>query len=69
LLNDLPFSEGDTTKRIGVKVNLMAGKISGYARYNYSETIAEASADVYCNGGRASKASRAIMTEIKDILK
>ena len=47
----------------------MAGKISGYARYNYSETIAEASADVYCNGGRASKASRAIMTEIKDILK
>lgn len=38
-------------------------------RYNYSETIAEASADVYCNGRRASKASRAIMSEIKSILR
>ena len=57
------------SKRIGVKVNNMASKISEYARYNYHETIAEASADVYCNGSRASKASRAIMAEIKNILK
>lgn len=57
------------SKRIGVKVNNMAGLISGYARYNYAETIAEASADVYCNGRRASKASRAIMSEIKSILR
>ena len=56
-------------KKIGVKVNNMAGLISGYARYNYAETIAEASQDVYCNGKRASKASRAIMSEIKSILK
>ena len=55
--------------KIGVKTNNMAGLISGYARYNYQETIAEASADVYCNGKRASKASRAIMAEIKSILK
>lgn len=57
------------SKKLGVKVNNMAGKISEYARYNYHETIAEASADVYCNGRRASKASRAIMSEIKSILK
>lgn len=60
---------GRAAKKVGVKVNNMAGKISGYARYNYAETIAEASADVFCNGRRASKASRAIMSEIKSILK
>ena len=47
----------------------MAEKISEYARYNYAETIAEASADVFANGRRASKASKAIMKEIKSILK
>lgn len=57
------------SKKIGVKVNNMAGLISEYARYNYAETIAEASADVFANGRRASKASRAIMSEIKSILK
>ena len=57
------------SKKIGVKVNNMAGQISGYARYNYHETIAEASADVFSNGRRASKASKAIMAEIKSILK
>lgn len=56
-------------KKVGIKTNYMASKISKYARYNYSETIAEASADVYCNGRRASKASRAIMAEIKSILR
>lgn len=57
------------SKKVGMKVNNMAGKISEYARYNYAETIAEASADVYCNGKKASKASVAIMNEIKSILK
>ena len=57
------------SKKIGVKVNNMASQISEYARYNYAETIAEASADVFANGRRASKASRAIMSEIKSILK
>lgn len=56
-------------KKIGVKTNNMAGHISRYARYNYHETIAEASQDVFCNGRRASRASRAIMAEIKNILK
>ena len=56
-------------KRAGIKTDNMAGHISGYARMNYGETIAEASADVYCNGNNASKASRAIMAEIKKILR
>lgn len=56
-------------KRIGVKKTNVAGGISEYARYNYHETIAEAVADVYCNGRRASKNSRAIVAEIKSILK
>lgn len=56
-------------KKVGIRTNNMAGHISGYARSNYSETIAEASADVYCNGSKASKASRAIMSEVKSILR
>lgn len=57
------------SKKAGIKVNHMASTISEYARYNYHETIAEACTDVYCNGRRASKASKAIMAEIKSILK
>lgn len=56
-------------KKIGIKTENMAGFISGYARSNYGETIAEASADVYCNGSKASKASKAIMAEVKAALK
>ena len=56
-------------KKIGIKTANMAGHISKYARSNYGETIAEASADVFCNGKRASKASIAIMAEIKIALK
>ena len=55
-------------KTLGIKTENMAGHISGYARSNYSETIAEACADVYCNGNNASKASRAIMAEVKSLL-
>lgn len=55
--------------KVGIKGENMAGHISKYARTNYSETIAEASADVYCNGKNASKASKAIMNEVKSILK
>ena len=56
-------------KKIGIKTENMAGHISKYARSDYAETIAEAGSDVYCNGKKASKASRAIMKEIKAILK
>lgn len=56
-------------KRAGIKTDNMAGHISGYARTSFGETIAEASSDVFCNGKNASKASRAIMAEVKKILK
>ena len=56
-------------KKVGIKTNDMAGHISKYARSNYAETIAEASADVFCNGAKASKASLAIMAEVKGIVK
>lgn len=67
------ISEREIVARAGKTVNIktenMAGHISGYARSNYGETIAEASSDVFCNGSKASKASIAIMDEIKKILK
>ena len=56
-------------KKVGISTPNMAGHISQYARTNYGETIAEASSDVYCNGSKASKASIAIMNEVKSILK
>lgn len=66
------ISERDIVARAGKAANIktenMAGHISKYARSNYGETIAEASADVFCNGKKASKASKAIMAEVKKIL-
>ena len=56
-------------KKVGTKTENMAGHISGYARSNYGETIAEASADVFCNGSKAAKQSIAIMDEVKSILR
>lgn len=43
--------------------------ISGYATKNYHETVAEAVADVFCNGGRAKKFSKAIVEELKETAK
>lgn len=42
-----------------------AAKISGYAKENYAECVAEAVADCYCNGKKASKQSLAILAELK----
>lgn len=39
--------------------------ISGYAKQNNAECVAEAFADVYCNGNRAAAASRAVVTELR----
>lgn len=47
----------------------MAGKISGYAKFNPRECIAEAFADVYCNGGKAHKESQAIVNVMNKYLK
>ena len=47
----------------------MAKNISGYAGYSNAECVAEAVADVYCNGRKASAESRAIVKVINDIMK
>ncbi len=44
-----------------------AGKISGYAKESYAECVAEAVADWYCNGNKASSSSKAIMKELKSL--
>lgn len=43
--------------------------ISGYAKKNNAETIAEAFSDVFCNGKKAKKESRAVVTVIDKYLK
>lgn len=43
--------------------------ISGYARRNNAECIAEAFSDVFCNGKKARKESRAVVTVIDKYLK
>lgn len=61
----------EAKKTIGHKGNLgsMAGKISGYAKHSASEAIAEAFADVYCNGKTAYKESQAIVNVMNSYLK
>ena len=46
-----------------------AGKISGYAQYNFAECVAEAVSDWYCNGSKAKKESRAVMAVINSALR
>ena len=47
----------------------MAAKISGYAGKSNAECIAEAFADVHCNGRKATAESKAIVSTMIDILK
>ena len=47
----------------------LAKNISGYAGHSNAECVAEAVADVYCNGRNASAESRAVVAEIKRLLK
>lgn len=47
----------------------MASKISGYAKTNHCEAIAEAFADVYCNGNKARSESKAVMSVVNSYLK
>lgn len=59
---------GRAGKALRIKKEDVAINISEYARYNYHETIAESFADVYCNGTKASRASRAVVAEIRKLL-
>lgn len=58
-------------KQVGHKGKLadMAGKISGYAKHSAEECIAEAFADVYCNGKNAHRESQAIVSAMNKYLK
>lgn len=47
----------------------LAEKISGYAKQSASEAVAEAFADVYCNGKKAHKESKAIVNVMNGYLK
>lgn len=47
----------------------MASKISGYATHSNAEAVAEAVADVYCNGNKAKAESRAIYNVMQKYLK
>lgn len=52
-------------KRLGYRGKKgLASQISGYAQKSNAEAVAEAFADVYCNGGKASRESRAIVAEL-----
>ena len=55
-----------STKHRGVVQ--MASKISGYATASNAEALAEAFADVYCNGKKARSESRAIVNTMKKYL-
>ena len=52
-------------RKLGVKPKELKSSISGYAKKNNAETLAEAYADVYCNGEKAKPASRAIVEDLK----
>ena len=53
------------SKSLGYKNSAnMASKISGYATESMKECIAEAFADVYCNGNNARKESKAVVSEL-----
>lgn len=61
----------EAQKQVGNRGKLakMASKISGYAKESARECIAEACADVYCNGGRAKKESLSIVGVMNKYLK
>lgn len=61
----------EAQKQAGHKGKLasMASKISGYAKESARECIAEAVADVYCNGKKATKESQAIVNVMNKYLK
>lgn len=45
----------------GNSTRKFAAKISGYGKQSHAEAVAEAFSDVYCNGSKASKESKAVV--------
>lgn len=57
------------SKKMGKTPAQVRQSISGYAKSSNVEALAEAFADVYCNGKKAAKASIAIVNEIDSYFK
>lgn len=53
----------------GNQTRKFISKISGYAKQDYAEAVAEAFADVYCNGKKARKESSAIVDVLNSYFK
>lgn len=49
---------------LGISTGALQSQISGYAKESFSECVAEAFSDVFCNGNNASRASRTVVNEI-----
>lgn len=49
--------------------NKIANAISGYAKENNAECIAEATTDVYCNGKKAKAESKAVVQALRNLIK
>ena len=59
----------EAQKNLGYKsVDALRSKISGYAKQSNAEAISEAFADVYCNGKKASKESKAVVSVLEKYL-
>lgn len=60
----------EAKRRTGAKsVEEVRGNISGYAKQSNAEAIAEAFSDVYCNGNKASRSSRAVVEVLNEYLR
>lgn len=59
------------SKNAGYKngIHKLASKISGYASTSKAEALAEAFADVYCNGSKAKKESKAVVDVMNSYFK
>lgn len=56
--------------RMGARsVSDVRSGISGYGKSSNAEAIAEAFSDVYCNGNRASRASRSVVSVLEEYLR
>ena len=60
----------EAKSRLGANsVDGVRSKISGYAKSSNAEAVAEAFADVYCNGSKASKESQTVVNILSEYLR
>lgn len=55
-------------RRMGKSVSDVRNAISGYGKSSNAEAVAEAFSDWYCNGNKASRASRTVVTVLNEML-